>query len=220
MNIFESMNYSLGAVFVMTAFISFLGFLLENIWLAARKGYIDNRNMNTPFLLGYGIAVMGFYFVLGTPSNMRIFGTPVECGPKSQFGAYFLLTFILVSVGEMLLGTVIEKTCKIVWWDYTRIPLHITKYTSVPTSIGFTVVIVTFMDCFFEPIMNKLITFEYVKEGVYGGLLMAVMISDFVISMSRMYRTHELFLTWKLDFREKSFVRTKIRDRHRFHKNK
>ena len=59
------MNYSLGAVFVMTAFISFLGFLLENIWLAARKGYIDNRNMNTPFMLGYGIAVMGFYFVLG-----------------------------------------------------------------------------------------------------------------------------------------------------------
>ncbi len=31
MGIFQDMNYGLGSVLIMTAFISFLGFLLENI---------------------------------------------------------------------------------------------------------------------------------------------------------------------------------------------
>lgn len=215
MCIFKDMGYSPEAVMVMTAIVSFLGFLLENIWLAARKGYIDNRNMNMPFLLGYGIAIMGFYFFLGTPGNMRILGIPVEHGPKTQFAACFGMTFILVSLGEMILGTVIEKTCKIVWWDYTMLPLHITKYTSVPTSLGFAAIIVIFMYCFFEPMMNKLMTYERVSESILGGLLMIVMLSDFIFSMIKMYRTHDLYTTWKLDFREKTFVRTKLRDRYR-----
>ena len=46
--------YSLG---IMVAVISFLGFCLENLWLAATKGFIDNRNMHLPFLMGYGVFV-------------------------------------------------------------------------------------------------------------------------------------------------------------------
>ncbi|MBQ5332468.1 MAG: hypothetical protein J6K92_04325, partial [Oscillospiraceae bacterium] len=59
--------YSLG---IMLALISFLGFLLENLWLAATKGFVDNRNMRLPFLMGYGVLVTGMYLLLGTPENM------------------------------------------------------------------------------------------------------------------------------------------------------
>lgn len=215
MGIFEDMEYSLGAVFVMTALVSFLGFLVENLWLAARKGYMDNRNMHAPFLIGYGAAIMGFYLVLGTPSNLRFFGTPSECGTKSQFAAYFIFTFILISLGEMLLGTVIEKRYGLVWWDYTAIPLHITKYTSVPTSFGFTVIIVTFMDCFFERGMNALMELEPVKVHIYGIILMAVMLIDFLLSMYRMKTTGELMVSWKIDFRAKSFERNKYKYRRK-----
>ena len=48
---------------MMVALISFLGFLVENLWLALTKGYINNRNMNAPFLLGYGMLVVAMYFL-------------------------------------------------------------------------------------------------------------------------------------------------------------
>lgn len=211
MNIFADMGYSVGAVLVMSSFISFLGFCVENIWLAARKKYIDNRNMHAPFLFGYGIAVTGFYFVMGTPSNFRFFGTPAECSTASQFWAYFIFTFILVSLGEMLLGTVIEKTCGLIWWDYTRIPMHITKYTSIPTSFGFTIIIVTFMDCFYEKIMNNLMELDKEKMLVYGIIITAVMAVDLILSMIRMKITGKLMTTWKLDFENHCFLRCKYR---------
>lgn len=209
MGIYSDMNYGWGAIFIMTAFISFLGFALENIWLAARKGYMDNRNMFAPFLIGYGMAVMSFYFVLGTPSDLRFFGEPSESGEKSSFGAYCLLTFILVSVGEIVLGKATEKIGGVILWDYTGIPLHITRYTSVPTSIGFTVVIVTFMDCFFERIMNRLSEFDPVRTLIFGTILMIVMAADFLFNSFRMIRTHKIMTVWRIDLRTKSFHRYK-----------
>lgn len=207
MSIFQDMNYGLGPILIMTAFISFLGFMLENIWLTARKGYMDNRNMYAPFLLGYGIAVMGFYTVLGTPGNLRIFGTPSESDPRRQFAAYFILTFILVSVGEIILGKTVERVTHIILWDYTKIPLHITRYTSVPTSLGFTVVIVTFMDCFFERIMHALSETDPTRTLIFGIILTTVMVLDFLHSAVKMTRTHQMFVTWEIDFREKSVRR-------------
>lgn len=211
MNIFADMGYSVGAVLVMSSFISFLGFLTENIWLAARKKYIDNRNMHAPFLFGYGIAVMGLYFIMGTPSCFRFFGTPSESGEAAQFIAYFILTFIIVSLGEMALGTIIEKTCGLIWWDYTAIPMHITRYTSIPTSFGFTIIIVTFMDCFYEKTMDRLMNFDAGKMLAYGIILTAVMTVDLALSIIRMKITGKLMTTWKLDFEKRCFLRCKYR---------
>lgn len=209
MNIFENMNYSAGAVMVMSSFVALLGFLVENLWLLARKKYIDNRNMHAPFLLGYGIAITGFYFIFGTPSNLRFFGEPCENKVSSQFAAYFLITFVLVSLGEIILGTVIEKTCGLEWWNYTSIPMHVTKYTSVPTSLCFSVLIVTFMDCFYEPIMNRLMEFDPKGLLIYGLIVTAVMLVDFIMSMWRMKTTGKLMTTWRLDFGNRYFLRSK-----------
>ena len=66
-------RYDVYSMVLMAAFISLLGFILENLWLAVRKGYIDNRNMSLPFLLGYGVLVSGIYYTIGTPEDMRTF---------------------------------------------------------------------------------------------------------------------------------------------------
>ena len=55
----EPKTYSLPELFAMAALVSLLGFLTENTWMLIRSGFIDNRNMNLPFLLGYGLAVVG-----------------------------------------------------------------------------------------------------------------------------------------------------------------
>lgn len=68
------MKYSIFDFGIMAAIISFLGFIVENIWLAVTKGYVNNRNMNAPFLLGYGLLVISLFFVLGTPEEMAQWG--------------------------------------------------------------------------------------------------------------------------------------------------
>ena len=128
-------GYSIYSLFMMVAVISFLGFCLEDTWLSLTKGYIDNRNMNLPFLLGYGLLVVGIYIIIGIPERIVFLGKPIF--PKSKFRRYllyFMCMMVIVSLGEILLGTFVEKMFGFEYWNYTRIPMHITKYTSVPTS--------------------------------------------------------------------------------------
>ena len=202
-------DYSISSMFIMTAIISFLGFALENIWLAARKGYMDNRNMFAPFLLGYGVAVMGFYLLLGTPQNPRTYvnklNDKIENNVGMRIAAYFIITFVCVSLGEIILGKMIEKSCHIILWDYTSIPLHITRYTSIPTSIGFTVIITVFMDCFFERIMDVLAGIDPTVSSILGATLMTVMTADLLFNAARTRRTHSMMTSWRLDIPEWSF---------------
>lgn len=210
-------DYSISSMLIMTAIISFLGFALENIWLAARKGYMDNRNMFAPFLLGYGLAVMGFYLLLGTPQNPRTYihtiNSEVENIVGIRVAAYFIITFVCVSLGEILLGKTIEKTCHIFLWDYSSIPLHITRYTSIPTSIGFTVVITVFMDCFFERIMDMLTRLDPTISNILGTSLMTVMVADFLFNAVRTMKTHSMMTSWRFDIPERSFQRYKYDNR-------
>lgn len=67
------MKYTYYQLGIMAAVVSFLGFVVENIWLAMTKGYINNRNMNAPFLLGYGLLILFMYAVFGTPAALRMF---------------------------------------------------------------------------------------------------------------------------------------------------
>ena len=65
---------NLFALCMVMIIVSMLGFLVENIWLAMTKGYMDNRNMCFPFLIGYGIAMLLILLIIGTPKKMWIFG--------------------------------------------------------------------------------------------------------------------------------------------------
>lgn len=195
----SEITYNISTMMIMTAVISFLGFALENIWLSVRKGYMDNRNMHAPFLLGYGLTVMGFYLLLGTPENPRTYkDSSVYNDAELRTGAYFIMVFLCVSIGEILLGTFIEKAYGIILWDYTSLPLHMTRYTSVLTSIGFTVIIMSFMD-HFEPIMDVLQGIEPQTADILGSGLMIVMTLDLVSSSSKMKRTGRTLDIWRIN---------------------
>ena len=188
--------YSLG---IMVALISFLGFLLENFWLAATKGFIDNRNMRLPFLMGYGVLVTGMYLLLGTPENMLLWGeVPVNASKGEKFFIYFLCSFAIVTAGELILGHLMEKLCGFEYWNYERLPLHITKYTSVPTSTGFALIITSFMGACFEPIMGiiALINPEDIKS--VSVILITAMTADLIASFVKMHKNCELNVRWTI----------------------
>ncbi len=187
------------AMCMLITVVSFLGFWVENTFIAFTGGYMDNRNVLFPFLLGYGLAIMALYFMFGTPQNPRFFGIDIR-SKNMLFNIlnYFLIVFLCVSIGECLLGTFVEKTCGIVWWNYSGIPLHITKYTSIPTSIGFAFLITVFMGCFCEPLLRAFSKMNKKLLYTLAIIFMVLLIGDFLFSAARMFSTGKLMKIWKI----------------------
>lgn len=128
------MKYTASAYLLTITIISFLGYCVESIWLALTQQYIDNRNMFFPFLLGYGLTVVGIYLIFGTPKKWLKKRTASKA---LVYLAYFALMIVIVSIGEIILGKAVEYFCGFAYWNYEKVPFHFTKYTSVPTSMGF-----------------------------------------------------------------------------------
>lgn len=177
------MTYSIYAWCQMIVLCSFLGFIVENVWLLLTKSYIDNRNMNLPFLLGYGLAIRAIALVLGLPNSDNLV-------------VYFLELVLVVSLGEILLGTTVEKLCGFSYWDYTRLPFHLTKYTSLFTSIGFALIIEIFMFNFFTPAMVLIERLMTPGIALVSVLMVSILCLDFFFSFRHMHHEHVLYRKW------------------------
>ena len=181
-------RYNFYELNLMTVIVSFMGFQLENGWLTITCGYMDNRSMNLPFLLGYGLTIVGFYIFVGTPNNIRVGEKNHRHLTRSQsYILYFLIAMVIVSLGEILLGTIVEDKFGFRYWDYTRIPLHITKYTSIPTSMMFAAVITIFMGYCYEPLMESIHHMPKRAVKVIGILMMILLVTDFLYCFEFMY---------------------------------
>lgn len=182
------------SMLIIAGIISFLGFALENIWLIFTKGFADNRNMNLPFLSGYSVIVLGMYF---------LFGTPLDIGgndrtPEERYLIYFVMAFFTVSLGEIVLGTFMERFFGFEYWNYTRLPMHITKYTSVPTSLGFAFIITEFMGEVFPKLLGFTAALDPMVK-IYAGIAIAVLLPlDFFISFREMYISRSLNTIWTI----------------------
>ena len=177
------MTYTLEQLLAMVIVVSFLGFCLEHVWILLRHGFIDNRNMRLPFLTGYGLTVLGFYKLAGIPTeeNQR---------------AYFAFAFLIVSAGEIVMGKLTEWTMHIYYWDYSTIPLHITRYTSIPTSLGFAAIIVLFMKYGFTAVMAKIAALPAELLRL-TRLIMVVLLYDMMHCYRIMYQTRSHYVVWK-----------------------
>ncbi len=188
------------ALGLIVVIVSFLGFCVENIWLAATKGYMDNRNMRLPFLLGYGLAVLAIYAMFGLPQQPRLFGYVLPVESKTlRILCYYLICCLCVAVGEIALGTFVEKTCGSIWWDYSRLPLHITRYTSIPTTLAFGALITVFMGCFFMPLYRGFSGMQGSAWGIAACLMLTLLVADFARSASGMFHEGQLSQVWRVD---------------------
>ena len=177
--------------------VSFFGFVLENLWLLVTRGVMDNRNMRVPFLLGYGLGVAALYLVFGTPRNIRVMrGGALPLGVA--YLMYFLFSTVAVTASELVLGLSVERLLGFVYWDYTRIPLNITKYSSLPTSIGFGILITFFMDRCFEPMIARFSRMEGRRSLVVSLVLLTLLTADMLWGYYTMYRLGGLNILWQI----------------------
>lgn len=191
---------SIGALCMVVAVISFLGFAVENVWLAVTKGYMDNRNMFFPFLIGYGIAILLIYIILGTPRNLWLFGSISRIRNRNlKVFLYFTGAMLCVSIGEILLGKFVEMKCHFYWWDYSALPLHITRYTSIPTSMMFSCLITLFMDKAFGPLYCFFQGWNQNILHITATAFMLAMVGDFLYNAYAMYKTQKMIRRWTID---------------------
>lgn len=196
------MNTNTLSLMLIIVFVSFLGFITENIFISFRSGVMDNRNMVLPFLLGYGLAIFIIYKLFGTPNAPLLFGS--EMSLESTFARtlfYFAIAFLCVSIGEIMLGYLIEFTCGIEWWDYSSIPLHITQYTSVPTSVVFSILITIFMKYLFSPLLNIFSKINASTLSILAISMIVILSIDFIHSGIYMLKNHRTLNLWRIEFK-------------------
>lgn len=156
--------------------------------------------MSLPFLLGYGLFIAAYYAVIGTPDNFKLSIFPeLTENPSIRKLCYYALAFFIVSIGEIILGTATEKFFGFHYWNYENLPLHITRYTSVPTSMGFALIISLFMDYCFTPLLNRIETASPVFLRYFSLIMISLLTIDFIRSFYFMHTKHKPNTKWKIN---------------------
>lgn len=186
------------ALILVAVIVSFLGFCIENIFISFFRGFVDNRNMVLPFLFGYGLSIIAYFYLFGTPNAPLFFGKIISFDSTLKSTLYsFTVAFLGVCIGEIILGYLIEWCCDIIWWDYSIIPLHITRYTSVPTSVGFAFLITIFMKYCFDPLTMFFSRMNPFVLSSLSILLVVVLSLDMLNSGIYMFRNHDTLHLWR-----------------------
>ena len=176
---------------------SVLGFVVENLFTLFRDGYINNRGMILPALLGYGIAIAGFYIIMGTPQSPLLLGKATTFKSKwTGYAYYYLVTAVLISIGETVLGTVVEIECHLIWWTYEDLPLHLGRYTSVPTSLAFAAIIFLFMRFIFPAVFEWASSPHSPRMNALIYLIAVFLLFDFIHSAIYMVLNNDVFRMW------------------------
>ena len=179
--------------------VSHLGFLVENIWNIATSGQIDNRNMNLPFILGYGLAILGIYLFFGTPKDdkglLKFINTD---NVILEYVLYSAVVTLFICINEIMIGEVVEHLSQIHYWDFSDVPLHITPYTSLLTASGYSIIITLFMSLCFDKIMCWLTHFDDKGYKITGVILIIFLILNFIVSFETMITENDYNWLWSI----------------------
>lgn len=76
--------------------------------------------------------------------------------------------------------------------------MHITRYTSLFMSIGFSLIITGFFYRYFTPLMTMIKTHDSYRSHVVCVAVLAVMVVDFLYSFKYMHDNQSLYNSWIL----------------------
>lgn len=198
-------DYSLWHLLLACVAASGLGFWVENLFRLATKGILDSRHQFFPFLFAYGLAIFVLYAIFGTPQRMRFFGVRLFAAQTKANAArralvYFLLLFFSIFFGEMGFGLLCERVSGVHFWDYSDIPLHVTRYTSVPTCLLFSAGILLLMRFVFEPLMRQLSRIPLSAARPISIVLCTLIFADFLVMSVCLYAFKMLPEYWSIRF--------------------
>lgn len=118
------MYYFINLFFV----FSCLGYVLEQGIMTLFHQKYNSSLLKGPWTIVYGIASLIILWIGKKVSNLKL-------NKFCQFIIFFIASFLVLSLLELIAGYLIEAILGIVYWDYSNMPLHLGKYNSVLVSL-------------------------------------------------------------------------------------
>ena len=122
--------------------VAHLGWIVENVFKLIVSGWCDSRFHFLPFISPYASLPLAFHIALGSPDDVRLFGWKIfkkrtrKTVILSNILSYFLMS-LFVFLGELAVGNLWDALFGVSLWNYKNLPLNVTQYTSIFTTLGF-----------------------------------------------------------------------------------
>ncbi len=137
---------------ILTAVLSFLGWLYEVLLVRVKYGRWSNRGfLFLPFCPIYGITLVTVYFFIGTPKEKRGVLKNIQ-NPYLHTALYLLFASLVPTIAELFVGFVFDVTFHLSLWNYAKMPANFHGYISLPVSVFWSGLIYIFMRFFFQPL--------------------------------------------------------------------
>ncbi len=187
-------GYDIRYFFVGMIVFAFFGFCAENIGRMAVQHIFDCRHQILPFLFAYGIALLAVYVFMGTPDELRFFNIRIfkEKTPLKRVLShviYFAVIFVFILGGEIAVGTIYEEFAGVILWDYSNIPTHITRYTSIITTLLYGGGVYLLMAFAFKPMMRLITKMGTKAATIVDCTLGIAIVLDFIATIVIMFVT-------------------------------
>lgn len=141
--------------------MAFIGWTVENTFRLFKAGVLDSRFHILPFISPYGLIIFAFYFVIGDPDDFTFFGRRLfkEKNRKTKILSNLTtvsLIFFFVFFGELAVGNLWDALFGVELWNYSSLPLHVTQYTGLVSTLGFGIMAYVILKFIYRPVLNLL----------------------------------------------------------------
>lgn len=147
-----------------------LGWCVEVIHAALKRGRFENRGfLNGCWCPIYGVGVVLVLLCL-TPININVF-------------VLFLVSMVLTSILEFVVGFVLEKLFKTKWWDYSKEHFNIKGYVCVKYSILWGLACVLVVDLVHPMIAHLIHITPALAQYIICGVLTVAFVVDGIFTI-------------------------------------
>ena len=145
-------KYGLSRYFLLTMFLSFLGWVFETTLVFFMTGKFYNQGfMTLPFCPIYGCPLILAYFLAGTPDEKRGVLKNVDNAWARNL-LYLVFAFFLPTLAELIVGAFFDRLYGVWFWDYSIVPMNFNGYIALPVSLAWAGLLYLFMKFLFTPL--------------------------------------------------------------------
>lgn len=158
--------------YILTYFViySFLGWVLESVV----RTICEKKIINTGFLIGPFCPIYGFGAII-----MVLFLDKF----KNNIIMLFLISFIVLSIWEYIVGVLLEKLFKTKYWDYSNHKFNYKGRICLTNSLAWGVLGVLFIKYIHPLILNILSNIEFIYVSIVVSIISLILLIDAIVSI-------------------------------------
>ena len=171
------------------AFISFIGWLWETLYMYFLTGEFHDRGFLTlPLCPIYGTVLISCYLLLGCMGEERGILRRVT-SPAARALIYLCLSFILPTFAEIAVGAFFLNVFGVRLWDYSNMDYNTNGYVALEISLLWGISIFVFMNKVFLPLKRLVFKIPDTVSAVLSTAIVSSAAVDVMIILFRMNMT-------------------------------